>query len=313
MSKNAKPLSETVHDIVYKPVSRRVYIWEARTAWPMFVLSLIFFASSVTVLSGVKLPGHWMTLIASAVGVTWLIFIADFLIRLAMSGAPSSFVRTRFFELFTLIIPLLRPFLIITYIWRLPALSRTPERRRFRLSICVASFAFLFVYVGSTLVWFVERHDPHANIVSLADAIWWGFTTITTVGYGDFTPVTGMGRFVAVVMMVMGMIIIGVVSATAISVLTDDIKKMAERATAIRESRLHNIPFDPNHPLEHQHEIAEAEASASADADAKIVAAQTSMLQTINADKAAKAQQSARSPSDATTPAQPDAAPENPA
>lgn len=306
MATETEHFAEKVHDFVYKPVSRRVYIWEARSAWPMFILSVLFFAGSVTVLSGATLPPPWTGVIASGVGVIWIVFIADYLIRLAMSGSPSSFIRTRFFELFTLVIPLLRPFLIITYIWRLPALSRTPERRRFRLVVSVASFAFLFVYVGSTLVWFVERNDPHANIVSLADAIWWGFTTITTVGYGDFTPVTGMGRFVAVVMMVMGMIIIGIASATAISVLTDDIKKMAERATARRQSRLSGTPYESDAT-----KVADAEASASADADAERVAAQTTMIKTIAADKASTMQSDANDSAAPTTPAQPDAAPEN--
>lgn len=299
-------LAEEVHDFVYKPVNRRVYIWEARSAWPMFILSVLFFAGSVTVLSGVSLPPPWTGVIASGVGVIWLIFIGDFLMRLAMSGSPSSFIRTRLFELFTLVIPLLRPFLIVTYIWRLPALSKTPERRKFRLVVSVAAFAFLFVYVGSTLVWFVERNDPHANIISLADAIWWGFTTITTVGYGDFTPVTAMGRFVAVVMMVMGMIIIGIASATAISVLTDDIKKMAERATARRQSRLDGTPYENESAV-----IDNAEASASANADAEKVAAETTKIQTIEHDRASQANNEASGTAGPTTSAQPDEAPEN--
>ena len=56
-----------------------------------------------------------------------------------------------------------------------------------------------------------------ANITSASDAIWWGFATITTVGYGDISPQTALGQALASVIMVLGYGIIavptGIVSA----------------------------------------------------------------------------------------------------
>ena len=57
-----------------------------------------------------------------------------------------------------------------------------------------------------------ERH-PDSNIKTAEDAIWWAFTTITTVGYGDRYPVTSEGRFVAVVLMAAGVGLFGTFSA----------------------------------------------------------------------------------------------------
>jgi voltage-gated potassium channel len=49
--------------------------------------------------------------------------------------------------------------------------------------------------------------------------VWWGFETITTVGYGDFVPVTMQGRAFAVMVMFVGISVLGVVSATFASTL----------------------------------------------------------------------------------------------
>jgi len=60
------------------------------------------------------------------------------------------------------------------------------------------------VAVGGTSIYLIERAD-NAQIQSLADGLWWAIVTITTVGFGDITPVTGLGRVVAGFMMVGGM------------------------------------------------------------------------------------------------------------
>jgi voltage-gated potassium channel len=58
-----------------------------------------------------------------------------------------------------------------------------------------------------------ERGASHATIVSFWDAIWWSAETVTTVGYGDMYPVTGAGRLIAVGVMLLGISMLGVVTA----------------------------------------------------------------------------------------------------
>ncbi|WP_396656136.1 potassium channel family protein [Microbacterium sp.] len=204
----------------------RVQRWEARTAWPMFVLSVVFFAASVWSLADDSLPVHLRTMLALLILGLWIHFIVDFVLRMAVSRRPVAFIRSRWYELVSLVLPLLRPFLILAYLWRLPLFdSFGAAGQRARYLVSVASFALLFVYTASTAVWFVERHDPHANIVDLRDAIWWGFCTIATVGYGDFTPVTTFGRVLAVGLMLSGIVVIGVTSAAFISALTERVHR----------------------------------------------------------------------------------------
>ena len=66
---------------------------------------------------------------------------------------------------------------------------------------------------GSLAVLRVERDAPDGNISTLGDAVWWSFTTMTTVGYGDHAPTTGLGRVLAVGLMLSGIALLGVVTA----------------------------------------------------------------------------------------------------
>jgi voltage-gated potassium channel len=73
--------------------------------------------------------------------------------------------------------------------------------------------------VSSILVLQFEGRSPDANIVTGGDALWWGLVTITTVGYGDFYPVTGLGRMVGVLVMFSGVGIIGALASILASYL----------------------------------------------------------------------------------------------
>jgi len=53
-------------------------------------------------------------------------------------------------------------------------------------------------------VYLAEHKHPGANITKLGDAFWWAVVTLATVGYGDYYPVTLVGRIMAVIMMLLG-------------------------------------------------------------------------------------------------------------
>lgn len=77
--------------------------------------------------------------------------------------------------------------------------------------------AFLLVIFCSIAVLICEQQSPSANILTAEDAIWWSVTTITTVGYGDKYPVTTEGRIVAMVLMISGIGLFGILSGLAAS------------------------------------------------------------------------------------------------
>ena len=64
-----------------------------------------------------------------------------------------------------------------------------------------------------------ESRSPDANITTGGDALWWSAVTITTVGYGDFYPVTTLGRLAGVLVMLAGVGIIGALASILASLL----------------------------------------------------------------------------------------------
>jgi voltage-gated potassium channel len=79
--------------------------------------------------------------------------------------------------------------------------------------------AGIVLSVASILVLEVESRAPAGNIKTGGDAIWWGLVTITTVGYGDYYPVTMFGRITGVFVMFAGIGIIGALASILASLL----------------------------------------------------------------------------------------------
>ena len=79
--------------------------------------------------------------------------------------------------------------------------------------------AMIVLVVCSILVLQFESRSPDANITTGGDALWWALVTITTVGYGDFFPVTTAGRITGAFVMFAGVGIIGALASILASVL----------------------------------------------------------------------------------------------
>ncbi len=86
-------------------------------------------------------------------------------------------------------------------------------------SFITVLLAGLVLTVASMLVLQFENRSPDANITSGGDALWWAIVTITTVGYGDFYPVTALGRVTGILVMFSGVGIIGALASILASML----------------------------------------------------------------------------------------------
>jgi voltage-gated potassium channel len=79
--------------------------------------------------------------------------------------------------------------------------------------LALPGIAFVMVLFSTNLILEAERGAPGSTIRTGGDALWWALTTVTTVGYGDTVPVTGEGRVIAAVLMLVGIALFGSMSA----------------------------------------------------------------------------------------------------
>lgn len=212
--------------------SPREIAYERWTTLPMILLSFVFMlAYSVLILDDLRFSNIFTVVLAYALVAIWLVFIIDYFVRLGLAANKRTFVRHNILDMSSMVIPFMRPFLLLVYLARLPWFrGRTGSSLRARI-IAYAGFAVvMFIFVISLAVLSAERHAPNATIVNYGDAVWWAMETISTVGYGDMVPVTVPGRIFAVMLMLGGMVIVGATTATVISYLNDRVQTAHKRS-----------------------------------------------------------------------------------
>jgi voltage-gated potassium channel len=184
--------------------------WEQRTELPLSAASLAFLAAyAVLVLS----PDREVALVV-LLGV-WLLFALDYGVRWRLSGQGPRFVRTHWLDTLVVLLPLLRPLRIVKLY---EAVQRRRGRPRLPLHGRVITYAGISVallgFAGALAVYQQERGAAGASMRTFGDAVWWTCATLSTVGYGDITPVTPLGRVIAVGMMACGLALLGAVTGS---------------------------------------------------------------------------------------------------
>jgi voltage-gated potassium channel len=163
----------------------------------------------------------------------WVLFVVDYIARLALSRDRAAFVRGNPLDLAVIALPLLRPLRLLRLVTLLSVLNRhAGGSLRCRVAIYVAGSTTLVLFVASLAVLDAERGADKATITTFGDATWWAMTTVTTVGYGDRYPITAQGRFIAGGLMLAGIALLGVVTASLASWLLDKVREVEEHSQA---------------------------------------------------------------------------------
>jgi voltage-gated potassium channel len=208
------------------------------SAYDIFILVLTVFSLVIMALLILPLDEATLQVLRVYDNLICVVFLTDFVINLAQSrpkrayfidrrgwldllGSIPSFGVLRFTALFRL--ARLSRLARITRLLRgsnKKALIRDVLANRGQYAIFI-TFLSVIIVLGSAsvLVLQFESRSPDANITTGGDALWWGFVTITTVGYGDEYPVTTLGRLVGIFVMFAGVGIIGALASILSSLL----------------------------------------------------------------------------------------------
>jgi voltage-gated potassium channel len=207
-------------------------------AYNIFILVLTIFSLAIMVLLLLPLSQAERDLLTLYDNAVCVIFLIDFAMNLAGARPKRAyFITARGWLDLLGSIPSFG-FIPFTALFRLARLSRLARitrllrgqagkdlvldvlRNRSQYATFITILlAGMVLTTASLLVLEFESRTEGANIQSGGDAIWWGIVTITTVGYGDFYPVSFFGRLTGVFVMFAGIGIIGALASILASLL----------------------------------------------------------------------------------------------
>jgi voltage-gated potassium channel len=194
---------------------------EGVTRFPMAILGVAWLVIAIIVLT-TDVNHSASTVLIAILFVLWVIMLVEYLVRLVVTPDTAGYLKRRWIEPATVVMPPLQGWHVVG-IEKMTLLLREAELRveailkhhsLFRVLIVVAGT----LIIGAWLVLLFEENAKGSNIHDYPDALWWAIVTVTTVGYGDRYPVTEGGRIVAAILMLVGIGLIGVLTATVASV-----------------------------------------------------------------------------------------------
>jgi voltage-gated potassium channel len=193
--------------------------------WPLTIAALLFLAAFAIPILNPGISESAKQLARWVEWATWALFALDYVVRLALTENRWPWVRRNLIDLLVVVLPIFRPFRLLRLLTVFNTMNRyAGSSLRGRIGIYVVGGSALIMFVGGLAMLDRERGQPDANIETFGDAMWWALTTMTTVGYGDRYPVTTIGRWIAAVMMLAGIALIGTVTATFATWLLDAVR-----------------------------------------------------------------------------------------
>jgi voltage-gated potassium channel len=212
--------------------------WERHAEWPLAVAAVLFlvlFSRQVLVQPQGR-EGHIVCAIDWAI---WGLFVVDYVVRLCLADNRWHWFLRHLLDFAIVTLPLLRPLRLLRLLVLIEMLQKAiGDAFRGRIVVYTVSGVVLLIYTSSLAVFDKERYLHGATINSFGKALWWSITTVTTVGYGDVYPVTNTGRIIAVLLMIGGISLVGVVTAALASWIID---RVTEEDTLLQAATVAHI------------------------------------------------------------------------
>lgn len=186
----------------------------------MMVLSIVA-VINISVLLVMHLPEdvrHYLLIMDTFICV---VFLLHFFYNLKQSRDRSSYVKEHWLD-FVASIPAVEVFRLARFLQVLRVIRLIKHSRHLllttlkdRIQTTLATMmVVLVILIGASglSIYLIEFDLPDANIRTAEDAIWWSLVTISTVGYGDYYPVSTAGRVVSILLILSGVSLFGVIS-----------------------------------------------------------------------------------------------------
>jgi len=199
-------------------MKRAINWWTKLSPTFLQVLGVIFLAGYAWPIINPNLSPALHSLCNWTLFVIWVFFAFDYLARLSVADDKRLFVRKNLLDLAAVALPFLPLLRAIRALAAVTVLSRRNRGSRSQqVTTSVVTLAFATWFVAGLAVTEAERQIDGANIQGVGDGWWWAITTMATVGYGDTYPVSTQGRIVGTALMIMGVALLGTITASIAS------------------------------------------------------------------------------------------------
>jgi voltage-gated potassium channel len=191
------------------PIIKRV--WDET----LTVLALAFLVSFSYPAFNTNISSSIQTILDLIQWVSWSAFALDFFYGVIKAGDKKKYLLKHPLDLAAVVLPFLRPLRLLRVIsFGSLVIQKVAIGRQFAITIKVLITTLFVAYISAIQITIIERDIDGSNIKNFGDGLWWAITTVTTVGYGDRYPTTTEGRFLAVGLMIMGISLMGVITAS---------------------------------------------------------------------------------------------------
>lgn len=202
----------------------RVERYERRSEIPLVLLAVAFLVAYAWPVLDTRMDPDARAMASVVSWTVWAAFAIDFAARLLLAENRGRYALQHWYDVALIAVPALRPLRLLRLIAVFRLVHRSAARSlATRVGVYAAGSAFMALMLGSIAVLDAEQDAEGANITTYGDALWWAMTTVTTVGYGDHFPVTFEGRLIAAVLMLVGIALVGVVTAALAAWLVESI------------------------------------------------------------------------------------------
>lgn len=210
----------------------RIAAWNAKVDWPLTGLAVAFLGLYAWQVLDTGLGPEAREAVDLALTGIWVLFGVDYLVRITLARNRRRFVGSHLLDLAFLLLPMIRPLRALRVITVISVLNRQlRDDARGRIAIYVGATVALVAFVAALAVLEAERNAPDATITTFGEALWWTITTLSTVGYGDRYPVTVEGRLVAATLMVAGIALLGVVTASIAAWFVENLRRAQDEVS----------------------------------------------------------------------------------